>query len=200
MNHKKVIVLFYYFLSMVLLSAATLVISTKFNFISGYRFFSILSGSMQPAIKTGSLIITKAETLYRENDIITYKINSLTKTHRIVSVNSTNNLPVYATKGDANNNIDLEKPTQKQIHGRMVFALPYLGYISNFAKSRTGFLILMVLPALIIVGNEVIVIKNETKALLHQRKKRELSRKEQIELAVGKKIITSRKIIKKILD
>ncbi len=103
----------------------------------------VLSGSMEPAIHTGSLIFIdtkKKDPL--PGDIITIRLtmaegrNTLV-THRVIRMED--GLPI--TKGDANETEDHIIINPAQIVGTYVFQIPYLGYlVSYFRQSLNKFL------------------------------------------------------------
>ncbi|MFA7244124.1 MAG: signal peptidase I [Patescibacteria group bacterium] len=132
--------------------------------IGGVRFLTVQSGSMEPAIKTGSLIITKSENNYYVNDIITYK--SIEKpnekiTHRIVELSTDNGTVKYRTKGDANSVPDEFYVLQDNVVGKVVLKVPYIGYPIGFSRTVPGLIIIIIVPATIIVYDEISKIKKE---------------------------------------
>lgn len=103
-----------------------IIIIIFFNFISrseinqifGYSCLKVLTGSMEPEIKTGENVIIKKCKDYKVGDIITYTTKDLEViTHRIVSENEGR----YYTKGDANNVEDAEPILNSQIYGKVIF-------------------------------------------------------------------------------
>jgi signal peptidase len=143
-----------------------------------HRIFVVQSGSMEPAIKTGSVVITGSAAEYKVGDIITYKLSpeaniqnpKYTVTHRIVEISGEGDLLQYRTKGDANNAMDSLPVTKNLIVGKTIFSIPYFGYPVTFVKTQMGFVLLIVVPATIIVYSEILNIKKETKKLLEKRK------------------------------
>lgn len=117
----------------------------------GYQIKSVLSGSMEPNIQTGS-IITLKETdnnhHFKKNDVITFKTtDNMIVTHRINQVQADGQS--YITKGDANDATDIEPVKQENIIGMYSgFTIPYIGYVINFVNSREGAALLLVLPGL----------------------------------------------------
>src|SRR5690606_31650101 len=75
--------------------------------IFGYQLKTVLSGSMEPAIKTGSIIAVKPGgdmTRFKEGDIITFMDEERRLvTHRIIEVVQSGDQTMYRTKGDNNN-------------------------------------------------------------------------------------------------
>ncbi|MDA3839690.1 MAG: signal peptidase I [Patescibacteria group bacterium] len=121
------------------------------------KVFVVLSGSMEPAIKTGSVIVAKPVADYKIGDIITFGKNTRTETpttHRIVEILNDDGDISYTTKGDANNAADNNKIAKDKVIGKVFLDVPYLGYAISTAKKPYGFLFLIVVPALIIVYGE----------------------------------------------
>ena len=109
----------------------------------GYKPFVVLSGSMEPQIKTGSIAYNnthvKAEDV-KAGDVIVFKTEKTYVTHRVVSINENNS---FTTKGDANKTEDLAPVKFENFKGKTVFSIPYLGKILNLMKSRIGIFILL---------------------------------------------------------
>lgn len=126
-----------------------------------YKGYIILSGSMEPAIKTGSVVITESRDFYGKGDIVSFKVSGNEKnvvTHRIASVTYGTTYfgsATYTTKGDANNAEDTQPLKQEDIIGRVVIVIPYLGYASDFLKRPQGFLLFVIVPATILIYEEL---------------------------------------------
>ncbi len=123
----------------------------------------VQSGSMEPAIKTGSLILIRPAESYKIGDIVTFRhrINSTPTTHRIIDEKPGDGVWLFTTQGDANESPDMRPVKETQIMGRVMFHIPYLGYIIEIARTPWGFMALIVLPVLIIVGDETKKIYRE---------------------------------------
>ena len=129
----------------------------------GWDNGAIISGSMEPTLEVGSMVVTQP---YADSDdpqvgdIITFTRPGLgVICHRIVSLNPAG--PGYITQGDANNSADLWVVQRKEIIGKVVFHVPYLGYTSDFVRSKYGFLFLILLPGLVIAVVELQSIRRE---------------------------------------
>lgn len=102
----------------------------------------ILSGSMEPALRTGGIAFTDTrEFVPEEGDIITYRLNGLLITHRIVQKKK----DTCITKGDANDGVDAEEVEISRIIGKVIFTVPFLGYVVVFLRTKTGIFVLLVL-------------------------------------------------------
>lgn len=119
-----------------------------------YKPLVVLSGSMEPTLKVGSIIYYKevAENELKEGDIITFKTeNGEYISHRINSIDDGQ----YETKGDANNSADPVKITYQNILGEVMNVyIPYLGYYVQFINNNQ---ILSIVVALIILILEFIL-------------------------------------------
>lgn len=149
---------------------------SNFNTPLKIRIFSVNSGSMEPALKLGSLVIVRPQDVYYVGDIITYKNRrdpKETTTHRIVKVNNDPDIgrTTFVTKGDANEDEDAGLTLPDQLVGKVVLALPLLGYLVSFVKTQLGFTFLIVIPATIIIYGEVQQIRTEVAGAIAEKKK-----------------------------
>jgi signal peptidase len=153
-------------ISTVIVVMSLLAVKNGVNLTSS-RAYIILSGSMEPIIKVGGVAIVAPYKNYSSNDIISFYQNGDKKnivTHRIQAKlypNGINKQPVYLTSGDANNALDQEKVTQDQITGKVIFSIPYLGYLANFVQTPYGLILFVIIPATIIVYEEAKKVKDE---------------------------------------
>lgn len=164
-------------LLLVLLLAGSLVLSNSKSPIK-YQVYSVDSGSMEPTIKVGSLIVVMPKDRYEKEDIITFRDGenpSKTITHRVVEISEDVDLGLisYETKGDANEDADALPIGDNLVIGKVQFALPYLGYPIGFAKTQMGFALLIIIPATIIAYSELENIKKEIKLKMNNKKKPE---------------------------
>ena len=130
-----------------------------------YKLLIVQSGSMEPAIKTGSVVIVKPVENYSINDVITFVDGGRDKTttHRIVDMEVISGQTQYITKGDANNAEDSNKVSEDKIVGKVLTSIPYAGYILAMAKKPIGFVLLVVVPCVMIIFEEVGKIWKEIK-------------------------------------
>lgn len=118
--------------------------------IFGFAQIIIISGSMQPEIKAGDLIIIKEQTAYKEDDIVTYRKDQVLITHRVVEANETG----IITKGDANNTND-ELVALSDIEGKVVQSIPGAGKFILFLRTPTGMVAIIGLLFLLYIINSV---------------------------------------------
>jgi signal peptidase len=163
---KKLFKIVYYLFFVFVASVVVLLLLSLFPLSKGPKFFVVQSGSMEPTIKTGSVVIVKSAEDYKPSDIITFGVSSKIKTpttHRIVEKKENQGNISYVTKGDANNGPDMREVTKSDIIGKVLFNIPYLGYVVSTARKPYGFVALIIIPAAIIIFDEVRKIVKEIK-------------------------------------
>ena len=100
----------------------------------GVRTSIVLSGSMEPAINTGSVIITRpiAPEAIHVGDIISFSSRSGTfvTTHRVIGIEQNPEL-LFITKGDANRGKDPAPISPDQVLGKLflVTSRPWLPHL-----------------------------------------------------------------------
>lgn len=98
----------------------------------------IVSGSMEPGIKTGSVAFIDTKAWYDgiiEGDIIAFETDTKGMVLHRVKERTADGLE---TKGDANEKSDGITTTEENFEGKYMFSIPYLGYIVFALKSRRG--------------------------------------------------------------
>lgn len=129
-----------------------------------YHLFVVQSGSMTPSIGIGSVVVTKKSADYKKNEVISFfrKEGSIV-THRIVDIFERDGDILYKTKGDANVGEDIFSVRKSQIFGKVIISIPFIGYLVAFAKTKIGIIILVLIPAIWIISEEIFKIKNNLK-------------------------------------
>jgi signal peptidase len=122
----------------------------------GWRVNVVFSGSMEPAIHTGSVIITGpiAPEQVMVGDIVIYSSGRSYTTHRVIDIVHDPGLQ-FITKGDANEDPDPSPIPAEWIAGRFFYHIPYLGYVIAFLKTPLGLVLTIGIPALILFAYEV---------------------------------------------
>ncbi len=122
---------------------------------SPYKSYVVQSGSMEPSIRVGDLIIIHAEPTYSKTDVITFKDTTQhTITHRVLEVSS-DSPPRLTTKGDANQSADTEVIKVAQVIGKVVLVVPKVGYAIQFIRTPWGFIATILAPAILILSDEI---------------------------------------------
>ena len=142
---------------------------------NNYKIFAVKSGSMEPKIKIGSLIVIQPQENYQVGDIVSFhseflKTDKDVITHRIDKITEQNGLKLYSTKGDANQSADLKQTPKDQIIGKYRFKIPFLGYILSFIKTATGLILIIIIPGTIIIYEELKKIRQESQKIIKNRK------------------------------
>ncbi|MEI2664702.1 signal peptidase I SipW [Rossellomorea sp. LJF3] len=123
--------------------------------IFGKQIKTVLSGSMEPGIQTGSIIAVKPGgdmTRFKKGDVITFKQEAnMLVTHRVVEVKKSGDHVMYKTKGDNNDAADLEPVLSENVVGEYTgFTIPYLGYFMNIMNSKNG-AFLFIIPGILLL-------------------------------------------------
>lgn len=142
-----------------------------------FRAFVVQSGSMEPSLKTGSLVFIKSSSEYKIGDIVTFKSGPNvdiknprgTITHRIVEINQKSGQFFYVTKGDANEAPDVDLRPSSYVIGKVIFSIPYIGYPVGYVKTQKGFILLVVIPATIIIYSELLNLKKSIVEIVKKR-------------------------------
>lgn len=129
-------------------------------YIFGYKPLVVLSGSMEPTFKTGSIIYYKNvnKEQLKEGDIITFKSGDTLVSHRIYKIDNN----IYETKGDANNTVDTQKIQFGDIVGKDAnISIPYLGFYVKYINDHFYLIAIVVITLILdfVLGN----IKKENK-------------------------------------
>ncbi|HJF33031.1 MAG TPA: signal peptidase I [Sporosarcina psychrophila] len=140
-------------LMVLLISVASIVVITKISGgepqLFGYQLKTVLSGSMEPGIQTGSIIAVKqavAKTSFKKGDVITFQEEeNILITHRITEVVKSGDSVLYRTKGDNNNAEDMNPVMSDNVVAEYTgFTVPYVGYFINFTQSKNGAFLLLI--------------------------------------------------------
>jgi len=126
------------------------------NLPINYKSLLVQSGSMEPTISAGDVIIITKLQNYNQYDVVTFTDESnRTVTHRVMEVKAEETPVRFVTKGDANRSIDNDNITLENIQGKAILTVPKIGYIVNFAKKPLGMVIMILVPVIIIMYDEV---------------------------------------------
>ena len=146
-----------------------------------YKIYVVRSGSMEPKIRVGSIVVSQPMNNYRVGDIITFNSGATKKentTHRITEIKSENSTISYVTKGDANKNNDTKDVPASKVLGKEIFTIPLLGYLLVCIKTLPGLILLIVIPGTIIIYEEVKKIGREMRAIKSKKKLTKSPKKE----------------------
>ncbi len=147
------------FLLLLLALALTLITPIWWDF----EFRGVASGSMEPAIPVGSVVVVEPVDSAAVNygDVITFNSPenpTLVVTHRVIEVSGPPEVRVFRTKGDANDDADLVPVPAEEVLGQVRFHLPYLGYLAQHIRTRQGWIYLVLIPGGMLIFLELIHI------------------------------------------
>jgi signal peptidase len=114
--------------------------------------FVILSGSMEPTVSPGDVVIVDASASVGVGDVITFDDgNAIPTTHRVVDVVDGQ----YVTQGDANENADAQPVPPDAVLGRVTLSIPLIGHVILWVNTPTGYVSLVVLPLVLLLATEL---------------------------------------------
>ncbi len=128
-----------------------------------FGLYTIISPSMTGTLNVYDVAFTmRVDTdKLKEGDIITfYSTNSFFGgtpiTHRIVEiVDVPGSGKMFRVKGDANPKADEEKVIPSNVVGKVLFKIPQLGRVQFFLASKGGWIIAIMIPALVIISYDI---------------------------------------------
>ena len=148
-------------LSLVLCASVLAQVLTRgYVTLGGYSLFRVVSGSMEPTISTGALLVSQqvkpADVAVQ--DIVCYRASDPDLpdriiTHRVIGKSFDGGAYIFTTQGDANTAADAQAVSGSDLVGRVVwysqdgsFGASFLSLLS----SRPFFLLCVLIPVLII--------------------------------------------------
>lgn len=111
----------------------------------GFGLSTVLTGSMEPAISEGDLLIVRAKNEYQIGDIVVYQQGKTSIVHRITNISE----ETVTTQGDANNTSDTPFHIS-QIKGKVIAVIPAIGALLWALKTPIA-LITMLAAAILLV-------------------------------------------------
>lgn len=115
----------------------------------GYKPFIVMSGSMEPTIMTGDLIVSKninADDV-KAGDVISYHLGDAVITHRVLEITADGNgARQFIMQGDNNNAKDEKPVTDEMIEGVYRLRLPGVGNFALFLQKPTGLILFVACP------------------------------------------------------
>lgn len=109
--------------------------------------------SMKPEIKNSDLLILKKEKYVEleKEEIIAYEYNEKICTQKITDMENDNGKIYYITKGNNNYYNNIEKITEEQIIGKLIFKIPILGFIARILQNQYVCLFIIILLVYILI-------------------------------------------------
>ena len=121
-------------LTAVILSALPLALPR----LLGYNAYSVVSGSMEPALPVGSVVYVESAGVsqIRAGDIIAFDDEGTVVTHRVIE--SRPQEGAFITKGDANPSLDIKPTPYWKLIGRVKLCIPLLGRVLSLYAVPEG--------------------------------------------------------------
>ncbi|MCK5659968.1 MAG: signal peptidase I [Methanosarcinales archaeon] len=131
---------------LIAIAALLFIITTDVN------VYGVSGHSMEPLITDSDVVFIKPVTdPLTTGDIITFRTSDKIKvTHRIVGITNDG----YITKGDNNPKNDDALVPKNIIIGKLWFKIPYIGGIFDFASTQSGYILLTLIPAILLITIE----------------------------------------------
>ena len=122
-------------------------------FSPDYNIHTVMSESMKPAINMGDMIITGPPNGplgqgIQPGTIVTYRNENELITHRVLSIDG----ETLVTKGDATEDADPWPVSISSVTGTHLFRIPYLGYLNDFIRTKLGWFVVIIIPAMLLVA------------------------------------------------
>ena len=132
-------------------------ISQRPNSPLPFLSYVIQSGSMEPTIMTGDMIVDRTDRAFGVDTIITFKDpQGHIITHRIIKIDKSDTGSLgFITKGDNNEDPDGYVTPPSNVLGTWWFTIPKFGYILVYARSFFGITVIVSLFAGWIVSEQV---------------------------------------------
>lgn len=139
---------------------ATLTVGKQQKAIFGYRAYIVLSDSMQDTFSAGDIVVSKIKkdvTDLEAGTIITFisadsDSYGETVTHKIREKTEINGHAAYITYGTTTGADDETPVFAENILGVYAFRLPKMGYFFRFVKTPWGYVTVILVPFLLLIG------------------------------------------------
>ena len=125
--------------------------------LSGFRTFTVMSGSMEPEYPVGALIYVRPVDYksLKVGDVISFVANDdkTIVTHRIYNIEideKDSNIWRFQTKGDVNNAPDTNLVHYKNVLGTPIITIPHIGYFVHNIQRPPGIYITLVVGTLLL--------------------------------------------------
>ena len=167
------------------LSCVVQLLSKGYVSLFGHSFFRVVTGSMEPTLSVGELIVTKDEPIDRVavGDIVSFRSQSADMlgtiiTHRVVEIDvNDSGETLLLTKGDANLSVDGRYVSDDNFIGRVIWTSDdsVVAAVLSFISGRYGFVACIVLPSVLllslILSQSISAIKSDMKKLVESLEK-----------------------------
>ena len=143
--------------------AALLALAIALPLAFGARPHTVLTGSMEPAIAAGDVVIEEriAPAAARVGDVVTFRDpedQSRLITHRVRSIRRDGSHLWFVTRGDANNTTERWRIAASGDLGRVAYTVPWVGHAAVITRTPLGLALLLIVPLLLLGLDELVRI------------------------------------------
>ena len=166
---------YFYFAALILLIGTLgLLAAGTAPTLFGYHNYVINGGSMEPSLQVGSIAVTGPTNPFalEVGDIIARNdgADGSPVLHRVVEITNVDGQLAFITQGDQNRTPDATPVVLVGTGDRVIYSVPYAGYILNFARSWLGRMILIGGPLAVLA----ITSANQARGWLRRRAEAEI--------------------------
>lgn len=141
--------------------AVGIVLAAVGPYALGHRSFTVMSGSMEPAVSTGDVVVVRSIAPLEANvgDVVTFtdpNDSSRLVTHRLRKARARGETVVMVTKGDANNTPERWAVQADGRIGQVQYRIPYIGHAVASVRGRGVVFFLLVIPVLLLAIYELV--------------------------------------------
>ncbi|HET7735081.1 MAG TPA: signal peptidase I [Nocardioidaceae bacterium] len=162
------------------MACAALVAGVVVPTVSGATPYTVLTGSMTPALDPGTLIVVRPvdSEQVAVGDVVTYQLRSgepEVVTHRVVSVGiNGDGERIFRTRGDANSVADGEWVRSIQLRGEVWYSVPHLGRVSTLMPRDVRRVLVLLVAATLLTYAALMFggAAREARGGLHRRAER----------------------------
>lgn len=130
-------------------------------YLFGLKPYIVMSGSMEPDIRTGSITFVNRNYDFEDvevGDVVSFIAdNDATVIHRAISINN----GMIETQGDANNLSDGFTTSETNFKGVVSFTIPAVGYFFNWLSSTSGMIIGIMVVILLLLADNLLTIQEK---------------------------------------
>lgn len=159
-------------LSVALIASMALLLAPR---VLGSNLLVVLSQSMEPKVPMGAAVISEPVSVseIQIGDVVTYQTfeefgEQALITHRVIDIDDQGLEILFTTKGDAAEEPDINPVPASAILGEVRFTLPLVGFVLAAIRSPVGFAIIIGIPALFIILDELRNIAEILRSSNHQ--------------------------------
>lgn len=126
------------------------------------KSYIVVSGSMEPVIKTGSLIFSQSfnKNSIKVGDIIAFLSPEDQHTVIVHRINNIGDDGSIFTKGDNNNAPDERQIIKDNVIGKTFLTIPHIGQLFNLIHTPIGFILIICLPSFIFIILQSLTVRS----------------------------------------